>query len=40
MFRLTADEAETLRSQFATSNGRGGRGLRLKPGTAPYILYL
>ena len=25
MFQLTADEAETLRSQFATSNGRGGR---------------
>ena len=25
MFQLTADEAEILRSQFATSNGRGGR---------------
>jgi len=25
MFQLTVDEAETLRSQFATSNGRGGR---------------
>jgi len=25
MFQLKADEAETLRSQFATSNGRGGR---------------
>jgi hypothetical protein len=25
MFQLTAEEAETLRSQFATSNGRGGR---------------
>ena len=25
MFQLTCDEAETLRSQFATSNGRGGR---------------
>ena len=25
MFRLTAGEEETLRSQFATSNGRGGR---------------
>jgi hypothetical protein len=25
MFQLTADEAETLRSQFATSKGRGGR---------------
>ena len=25
MFHLTAEEAETLRSQFATSNGRGGR---------------
>jgi len=25
MFQLTGDEAETLRSQFATSNGRGGR---------------
>jgi ORF6N domain len=25
MFQLKPDEAETLRSQFATSNGRGGR---------------
>jgi len=25
MFQLTVDEAESLRSQFATSNGRGGR---------------
>jgi len=25
MFQLTVDEAETLRSQFAASNGRGGR---------------
>ena len=25
MSQLTVDEAETLRSQFATSNGRGGR---------------
>ncbi len=25
MFQLTADEVEILRSQFATSNGRGGR---------------
>ena len=25
MFQLMSDEAETLRSQFATSNGRGGR---------------
>ena len=25
MFQLTAEEAETLRSQFATSKGRGGR---------------
>ena len=25
MFQLTAHEAEILRSQFATSNGRGGR---------------
>ena len=25
MFQLKSDEAETLRSQFATSNGRGGR---------------
>ena len=25
MFQLTVDEAETLRSQLATSNGRGGR---------------
>ena len=25
MFQLKADEAEIMRSQFATSNGRGGR---------------